>query len=76
MDFLWKKNILEAKVIMQGRNKEMRGIWKHCGRQCLIRALPEASLSTEKLMFSRISPANAEEYYSLENQEEYNKCPA
>lgn len=58
---------------MQGRKEEMRGIQRQCGSQRLVRALPPAALSTEKLMFSGISTANAEEHYSLDHLEEYNK---
>lgn len=61
-------------MIVQGRKKDMRGIWRQYGSQCLVRALPQAALLTEKLMFSRISTANAKDHYSLEHLEEYNKC--
>lgn len=59
---------------MQGRRKERRSIWRQYGSQSLVRTLPQTAFSIEKLIFSRISTANAKEPYSLEHLEEYNKC--
>lgn len=60
---------------MQGRKKERRSIWRQYGSQSLGRTLPQAAFSIEKLIFSRISTANAKKPYSLEHLKEYNKCP-